>query len=101
VVELANGARDLVGVLGELKAREIQSVLVEGGAAVAGAFCDARLADKVTLIAAPMIIGGGEAPMAIGGRGASSLSDAIRLSSITIDRHGDDIEITGYPTAAA
>lgn len=100
VVELELGGRDLDGVLAELKVREIQSVLVEGGTEIAGAFCDARLVDKVTFIAAPIIIGGREAPNAIGGSGAETLIEALRLSDITIQRLGDDIEITGYPTAA-
>jgi len=100
VVELELGGRDLDGVLAELKVREIQSVLVEGGTEVAGAFCDARLVDKVTFIAAPIIIGGREAPNAIGGSGAETLIEALRLRDITIQRLGDDIEITGYPTAA-
>jgi diaminohydroxyphosphoribosylaminopyrimidine deaminase/5-amino-6-(5-phosphoribosylamino)uracil reductase len=71
--------------------------MVEGGTGVAGAFVDARLVDKVTLIAAPLIIGGEEAPSAVGGRGASDLADALRLRDIEITRHGDDIELTGYP----
>jgi diaminohydroxyphosphoribosylaminopyrimidine deaminase/5-amino-6-(5-phosphoribosylamino)uracil reductase len=91
------GGRDLARVLVELKARDIQSVLMEGGSEVAGAFCDARLVDKVTLILAPIMIGGREAPTAIGGRGAESLADAMRLTDVTTATHGDDIEITGYP----
>lgn len=100
VVESENGGRDIPQVLDELKSRNIQSILVEGGTAVAGAFCDARLVDKVTFIAAPMIIGGDNAPNAIGGKGALSLDAALRLSDITVERHGDDIELTGYPTNA-
>ncbi len=98
VVELQMGGRDLSGVLAELKRRQLQSVLVEGGTEVAGSFCDARLVDKVTFIAAPLIVGGREAPNAIGGAGASDLSDALRLTDITTTKLGDDIEITGYPT---
>lgn len=100
IVELELGGRDLSAVLAELKSREIQSVLVEGGMEIAGAFCDARLVDKVTLIVAPIIIGGRAAPNAIGGIGAETLVEALRLRDITIQRLGDDIEITGYPTAA-
>ena len=100
VVELEMGGRDLAGVLAELRKREIQSVLVEGGTEVAGAFCDARLVDKVTFIAAPIIIGGREAPNAIGGSGAETLVEALRLENLTIQRLGEDIEFTGYPTAA-
>ncbi len=99
VVPIEGGARDLSGVLTELYKREIQSVLVEGGTAVAGAFVDARLVDKVTLLCAPIIIGGNEAPAAIGGKGVSQLEEALRLSNIEVTRLGDDIEITGYRIA--
>lgn len=99
VVTLDDGARNLTGLLAELRRRQIQSVLVEGGSAVAGAFIDARLIDKVTLIAAPIIIGGHDAPVTIGGSGAASLAEAFRLQDITLRRLGNDIEITGYPSA--
>ncbi len=97
VVVSASGGRDLAGVLSELKTREIQSVLVEGGSEVAGAFVDAKLVDKVTFIITPAIIGGRDAPTAIAGGGAESLADAMRLAEVIITRHGHDIEITGYP----
>ena len=90
-------ARNLVGVLDELKTRNLQSVLVEGGTEVAGAFCDAKLVDKLTFIAAPIVIGGNNAPLAIGGNGANSLENAMRLRDVEIDKRGEDLEITGYP----
>ncbi len=90
-------ARDLNAVLDELKKRELQSVLVEGGTQIAGAFVDARLVDKLTFIVAPIIIGGQNAPFAIGGNGADSLVNALRLKDLEIVRHGEDVEITGYP----
>ncbi len=99
VIGLEMGGRDLVGVLAELAKRDIQSVLVEGGTEVAGGFCDARLVDKLTFIAAPLIIGGREAPNAIGGAGADTLADAMKLRDITVSQLGSDIEITGYPFA--
>jgi len=98
VVPVEGGARNLAGVMAELKRREFQSVLVEGGTAVAGAFIDAGLVDKVTFILAPLVIGGSEAPNAVGGRGAETLADALRLRDLTVTRLGDDIEITGYPS---
>lgn len=97
VVPVEGGARNIAAVLDELCQREIQSVLVEGGTAVAGAFVDARLVDKVTFIFAPMIIGGTSAPHAIGGTGVSQLSEALRLKDLEITRLDDDVEITGYP----
>jgi diaminohydroxyphosphoribosylaminopyrimidine deaminase/5-amino-6-(5-phosphoribosylamino)uracil reductase len=81
-----------------LAKREIQSVLVEGGTEIAGAFWDARLVDKLTFIVAPIVIGGSEAPVAIGGKGVSDICDAVRLTDISLNRLGEDIEITGYPT---
>lgn len=97
IVPVEMGARNLSGVLDELKRRDIQSVLVEGGTAVAGAFVDAKLVDKVTFMISPIIIGGSGAPAAIGGHGATELSEALRLKNVEIVHHGDDIEITGYP----
>ena len=97
VIALEMGGRDLAAVLSELKKRNLQSVLVEGGTEIAGSFCDARLVDKVTFIAAPLIIGGREAPNAIGGAGAANLSEALRLTDVLTTPLGDDIEITGYP----
>jgi diaminohydroxyphosphoribosylaminopyrimidine deaminase / 5-amino-6-(5-phosphoribosylamino)uracil reductase len=97
VIESDMGGRDLPGVLQELCKRDIQSVLVEGGMEIAGSFIDARLVDKVSFIISPMIIGGREAPNAIGGMGALELNETTRLNPLSITRHGDDIEITGYP----
>lgn len=90
-------ARNISDVLAELKKRDLQSVLVEGGTEVAGAFCDAKLVDKLTFIVAPIVIGGHSAPLAIGGNGALSLENAMRLKNLDIIKHGSDYEFTGYP----
>jgi diaminohydroxyphosphoribosylaminopyrimidine deaminase/5-amino-6-(5-phosphoribosylamino)uracil reductase len=90
-------ARDLRAVLDELGKRDLQSVLVEGGTQVAGAFCDAKLVDKLTFIVAPIVIGGQKAPLAIGGNGANSLENAMHLRDLQITEHGGDFEFTGYP----
>lgn len=91
------GGRDLVWVLEELKKLEIQSILVEGGTEIAGAFCDAGLVDRVTLIAAPFIVGGNSVPVAIGGKGARSLDSVLRLNDLSVETLGSDLVITGYP----
>jgi diaminohydroxyphosphoribosylaminopyrimidine deaminase/5-amino-6-(5-phosphoribosylamino)uracil reductase len=92
----SNG-RDVLSVLKELGSRSIQSVLLEGGGGLAGAFNDARLVDKVTFFIAPLIIGGRAAPGAIGGLGAEKMADALRLTDVEITQRGQDLEITGYP----
>jgi len=94
---VSEDARDLTAVLQALREREIQSVLVEGGSAVAGAFRDAGLIDKLTLMISPRIVGGTEAPVAFTGKGAAAIDDATTLKDISIERHGPDVEITGYP----
>lgn len=91
--------RNLNNLLTQLGSRSIQSVLVEGGSKVAGAFLDARLVDKVSFFIAPLIIGGCDAPPAVGGTGARKIADALRLREVELKQHGSDIELTGYPNA--
>lgn len=97
-VEVVRGhARDLGETLDELGRRLIQSVLVEGGATVAGKLFDADLINKVSFFIAPLIIGGREAPGAIGGDGAETLAEACELENVEINSRGRDLEVTGYP----
>ncbi len=91
------GESDLRAVLTELGSRSIQSVLVEGGATVAGEFVDAGLVNKVTFFIAPKIVGGTDAPSAVGGRGVETMSNALELENVTVTQRGKDIEVTGYP----
>lgn len=97
VVPLGGGGRDLDEVLRILHARSLRSLLVEGGAGVAGAFLDAGLIDKLSVFIAPIIIGGRNSVSAIGGDGAAHIADALRLTRIERREHGEDLEITGYP----
>src|SRR6266581_5496975 len=97
LIRIEGGARNLFAMMNELANREIQSVLVEGGATLAGALIDARLVNKVTFFIAPMIIGGLNAPTAVAGTGASRIKDAFQLEDIEITPRGRDVEVTGYP----
>jgi diaminohydroxyphosphoribosylaminopyrimidine deaminase / 5-amino-6-(5-phosphoribosylamino)uracil reductase len=98
VVRDSLNGRDLVAVLETLGTRSFQSVLVEGGATVAGNLIDAGLVDKVTFFLAPVVIGGRDAPSAIGGQGAETLIDALDLADVEVVQRGRDLEVTGYPT---
>jgi diaminohydroxyphosphoribosylaminopyrimidine deaminase/5-amino-6-(5-phosphoribosylamino)uracil reductase len=89
--------RSLSAVLAELGRREIQSVLVEGGANVAGQFFDEGLVNKVSFFIAPKIIGGREAPTAVQGKGAETLTESIELKDLDVTQRGTDVEFTGYP----
>ncbi|MCM3871392.1 MAG: bifunctional diaminohydroxyphosphoribosylaminopyrimidine deaminase/5-amino-6-(5-phosphoribosylamino)uracil reductase RibD [Pyrinomonadaceae bacterium] len=99
IVSDSSKGRDLPAVLEELGKRSLQSVLIEGGATVAGNLIDAGLVDKVTFFLAPVIIGGRDAPNAIGGHGTDKLIDALNLVDVEMVQRGRDIEVTGYPKA--
>ena len=91
------GNRDPFELLDELGRRSVQSLLVEGGSGVAGRFIDAGLVNKVTFFVAPKIVGGSEAPSAVGGVGVELMKDALQLEHVEITQRGNDIEVTGYP----
>ncbi|HEY0172575.1 MAG TPA: bifunctional diaminohydroxyphosphoribosylaminopyrimidine deaminase/5-amino-6-(5-phosphoribosylamino)uracil reductase RibD [Pyrinomonadaceae bacterium] len=95
VLKSLRGGRDLTLVLEELGRRQVQGLLVEGGAAVAGAFLRGGLVDKASFFVAPLILGG-DALGAIGGAGPLTVDEAARLGDVETHRHGDDVEITGY-----
>lgn len=97
VVRDERNGRDLSLVLDDLGKRGLQSVLVEGGANVAGNFLDEGLVNKVTVFIAPIIVGGREAPTAIGGEGAETLARAFALDDVKLTQRGPDVEFTGYP----
>ena len=100
-VEIVNSNRgDLHEVLSELGSRSVQSVLVEGGATIAGEFVDAGLVNKMTFLIAPKIIGGTAAPSALGGQGIEMISEALELDRVSVVQRGKDIEVTGYPRAS-
>jgi len=91
---------DLLSILQELAERSLQSVLIEGGAALAGEFVDAGLVNKVTFFVAPKLVGGTAAPSAIGGTGVEKMADAFELERVSVVQRGKDLEISGYPRYA-
>jgi diaminohydroxyphosphoribosylaminopyrimidine deaminase/5-amino-6-(5-phosphoribosylamino)uracil reductase len=95
VLREESGGRDLRAVLKSLAGDSLQGVLVEGGANVAGAFLRAGLVNKVSFFVAPIILGG-DALSAVGGAGALTVEEAMKLNPVEIERHGRDVEITGY-----
>jgi diaminohydroxyphosphoribosylaminopyrimidine deaminase/5-amino-6-(5-phosphoribosylamino)uracil reductase len=84
-------------ILKELADRSLQSVLIEGGARIAGEFVDAGLVNKVTFFVAPKIVGGVAAPSAIGGTGVEKMAQALELERVEVVQRGRDLEISGYP----
>jgi len=85
----------LAGVLADLLDRGVHSVLVEGGATVAGAFLAAGTFDRVAIDCAPRLLGGADAPGALGGPGIPRLDQAPRLERLRVRRRGGDLILTG------
>ncbi|HLG93827.1 MAG TPA: bifunctional diaminohydroxyphosphoribosylaminopyrimidine deaminase/5-amino-6-(5-phosphoribosylamino)uracil reductase RibD [candidate division Zixibacteria bacterium] len=94
-VGLKGGRIDLRAALETVLARGITSVLVEGGAGVLTNFFKEKLADKVYVATAPMIIG--EGISAIGNLGVEKLSKAIRFERVQYKKLGQDFLFSGYP----
>ncbi|MGH9464683.1 MAG: bifunctional diaminohydroxyphosphoribosylaminopyrimidine deaminase/5-amino-6-(5-phosphoribosylamino)uracil reductase RibD [Thermoanaerobaculia bacterium] len=100
---LASAGAEVVGLLtvtpatvaADLMARGIQSVLVEGGAGVLGAFVAAGLFDRVAVDLAPKLVGGEGAPGPVAGVGVQVLADALELESVTVGRRGGDVVVNG------
>jgi diaminohydroxyphosphoribosylaminopyrimidine deaminase / 5-amino-6-(5-phosphoribosylamino)uracil reductase len=86
---------DLRWLLKKLGQEEITSLLVEGGGETNAAFLNAGLAARVAFFYAPLVIGGRNAPRAIGGEGIGKLSDAPVLRKPHWQRIGSDLLLTG------
>jgi diaminohydroxyphosphoribosylaminopyrimidine deaminase/5-amino-6-(5-phosphoribosylamino)uracil reductase len=82
--------------LAQLAHEEVQSLLLEGGPTLAGAFLRADLIDKLVLFVAPKLVGGDDAPPLFAGPGVRSLADAVPLTSVEVSRVGEDMLVTGY-----
>lgn len=86
---------DLDALLARLAARGVTRVLVEGGSAVITAFLRRRLADRIIVTVAPMILGQGID--AVGDLGIARLDQALRFSPARVFSLGDDVLIELVP----
>jgi diaminohydroxyphosphoribosylaminopyrimidine deaminase/5-amino-6-(5-phosphoribosylamino)uracil reductase len=90
-LRIEGGARGRVAparALALLAARGVHSVLVEGGAAIAGAFVKAGLVDRVALFVAPKLLGGG---ISVAAGGDRPIAQALRLGPISASGIGVDL----------
>jgi diaminohydroxyphosphoribosylaminopyrimidine deaminase/5-amino-6-(5-phosphoribosylamino)uracil reductase len=90
------GRVSLPALLDLLGVRQVQSLLVEGGAETLGAFFDQRLVHQFHFFYAPKILGGLKAPGVVGGRGVIHLGEAHIARNVNIRRVGPDLLISGY-----
>jgi diaminohydroxyphosphoribosylaminopyrimidine deaminase/5-amino-6-(5-phosphoribosylamino)uracil reductase len=85
---------DLMQKLGELG---IQSILLEGGRELAGAFLRLGLIDKFLFFYAPKLLGGADGFGLFAGRGVETMTDAQKLKDLKLHRFGEDFMVEGYP----
>lgn len=78
---------DLAAGLEALKATGISSVLCEGGPTLAGALLEARLADRLDWLVAPVLLAGERAVPAVAGKAATAASFRFDRA----ERLGDDV----------
>jgi diaminohydroxyphosphoribosylaminopyrimidine deaminase/5-amino-6-(5-phosphoribosylamino)uracil reductase len=90
------GLIDLAELLGLLGKRHVTSILVEGGNKLFGSLFDRGLVDKVLAFISPIIIGGERAMSAVGGNGAHTVAESLRLKRVKVSGFGDDVLISGY-----
>jgi diaminohydroxyphosphoribosylaminopyrimidine deaminase/5-amino-6-(5-phosphoribosylamino)uracil reductase len=97
IVTVGAGDRglDLRAVVERLGAMGVTSLLVEGGSEIAASSLAAGILDRALFFVAPVLIGGREAPPALGGRGVAALADAPRLSGVRWSAVGDDLMLEG------
>jgi diaminohydroxyphosphoribosylaminopyrimidine deaminase/5-amino-6-(5-phosphoribosylamino)uracil reductase len=92
-----DGRVDLERVFGELHARGMGSVIVEGGALVHSEVIRRGLWQKMILFIAPLLVGGAEAPSIFSGEGVPRLTDAYRFRFDQVERLGGDLMVVAYP----
>jgi diaminohydroxyphosphoribosylaminopyrimidine deaminase/5-amino-6-(5-phosphoribosylamino)uracil reductase len=88
-----NEAARVASALDELGARGVQSLLLEGGPHLAGAFLEAGEIDEARLFVAPVLVGGREARAAVEGQGVELIGDATRAVHTEVERIDEDVLI--------
>jgi len=89
VMRLGKDEVDLQALLDRLAARDVKTILVEGGSTVIWSFLRKGLADELKVFVSSRVLGGQAAPTLAGGQGVTSLDAAPRLRLDRIERLGD------------
>jgi diaminohydroxyphosphoribosylaminopyrimidine deaminase/5-amino-6-(5-phosphoribosylamino)uracil reductase len=98
-VDVAICAADATGgvapgaLLEALGKRDVQGVLLEGGATAAWSFLRDGVVDRIVQYIAPRIVGGAQAPSAVMGEGFAPIDAALNLSFVRVDAVGPDIRV--------
>src|SRR2546421_556080 len=93
-----NEAARVRAALDELGSRDVQSLLLEGGPHLAGAFLDAGEVDQMRVFVAPIVAGGRAARSPIEGQGFQLIGAARRALAHEVEEIGDDVLISARLT---
>ena len=100
----AQPVREFIGdpgrLLDELAAEGLVQVMVEGGAAVAGAWHRADLVDRYVFYLAPALAGGESGRPMLAGAGPASIDELWRGRIVSVQALGDDIRVELAPLAS-
>jgi diaminohydroxyphosphoribosylaminopyrimidine deaminase / 5-amino-6-(5-phosphoribosylamino)uracil reductase len=86
-----NECARVADALDELGARDVQSLLLEGGPRLAGAFLEANEIDEARMFIAPLLTGGRDARTAVEGMGIEQIAAAPRALHVEVERLEDDV----------
>lgn len=96
----AEGRLDVIGALRMLGQRGVVTMLVEGGAELAGSFLAGRLADELHAFIAPILLGPRGRPGAVDWAGPDTPQQAPRIAAPSWELVGEDAYVHGpiiYP----
>jgi diaminohydroxyphosphoribosylaminopyrimidine deaminase/5-amino-6-(5-phosphoribosylamino)uracil reductase len=88
-----DGRVSLGALLDVLGKRDVQGVLVEGGARLAWSMLRDELVDRIVLYVAPKVLGGAAAAGVVGGEGFAPVDSALPLSFRRVERIGPDLKV--------
>ncbi len=89
----ADGAVSLGSLVGELGKRDVQGLLIEGGATLSWSAVRDGVVDRIVVYVAPLLVGGSSAPTMLSGTGFAPLGEALRLGPLTAEAVGDDLKV--------
>jgi diaminohydroxyphosphoribosylaminopyrimidine deaminase/5-amino-6-(5-phosphoribosylamino)uracil reductase len=90
------GHPDLKAVVQHLGAREIASLMIEGGAMVNGAALASGIVDKIFFYYAPRVLGGTNSVPFAASNGFPNITDAAKINRLSLHRFGEDFAVEGY-----
>jgi diaminohydroxyphosphoribosylaminopyrimidine deaminase / 5-amino-6-(5-phosphoribosylamino)uracil reductase len=89
----ASGGVSPLALLEELGKRDVQGVLLEGGATLAWSFLRDGAVDRIVQYVAPCVVGGAGAPSAVMGEGFAPIDEALAVTFVRVDPVGPDIRM--------